>query len=54
MGIRTLNVRLLNADIDVKNVLTVGEYNEIYRDKYTEELKQLKESILRGNDVKGW
>ena len=30
----------------------VGKYDEIYRDKYTEELKQLKESILRGNDVK--
>ena len=34
---RTVKVRLLNADC---------------YDKYTEELKQLKESILRGNDVK--
>ena len=48
----SLKVRLLNADTGIRKVLTVGYYGETYRDKYTGELRQLKECILRGNYVK--
>ena len=49
---RSMKIRLMNADTHIKKLLSENEYEESYYNKYNEELKQLKDSIITCNDRK--